>query len=172
MQPAPAHSPKLHSVQLWIVTSPLLSVPRVSPWLSNEGPFCHTGWHFRCLRVCLWLQDCTRLHRVSVVTHAGSRASTHAHTHTHWFRSLSDHWPRREEQKRVDTEWLWWLGVIALDAGLSPRGLFIGRGGKWSDSLPEVTGHVASQLFFFFSHAEITPMVSLAPGDCEVSWSS
>lgn len=45
-----------------------------------------------------------------------------------------------------------------------PEGLYPGRGegGHRSDGLLEVTGHLASPLFFF-SQAEITPRVSLVP---------
>lgn len=45
-----------------------------------------------------------------------------------------------------------------------PEGLYPGRGegGDRSDGLLEVTGHLASPLFFF-SQAEITPRVSLVP---------
>lgn len=56
-----------------------------------------------------------------------------------------------------------WVGVIGWTRA-EPEGLYPGRGegGDRSDGLLEVTGHLASPLFFF-SQAEITPRVSLVP---------
>lgn len=110
---------------------------------------------------------------MSAGAHAAACTQTHAHSrHTlrTALRSQAENRGKRGKGKGIKQGEVkrgpflaWSVGVIGW-IWAEPEGVLSweGEGGKGSDSLLEVTGHLASPLFFF-SQAEITPWVTLVP---------
>lgn len=123
---------------------------------------CDCKSTLRCLHINTDMSNVSLLHTLVITV-----------THTLWavFRSPAENRGKkrgnRKGRKLGEAErrpsLAHWVGVIGWTRA-EPEGLYPGRGegGDRSDGLLEVTGHLASPLFFF-SQAEITPRVSLVP---------